>query len=230
MREIVLDTETTGLDPRNGDRVVEIGCVELINHVPTENEFHVYINPERDMPTAAFEVHGLSEEFLADKPVFADIADGFLDFIAESPLVIHNATFDMGFLNAELKLLNRPILPADRAIDTLTMARKKFPGSPSSLDALCRRYDVDLTVRDKHGALIDSILLARVYLELIGGAQPNLDLTNEPQAITTAQTTTHVTHHGKRQRPLPPALSKEELEAHFKFLEDELGAGAKWLQ
>ena len=198
MREIVLDTETTGLDPRKGDRVVEIGCVELINHVPTDNEYHVYINPERDMPTAAFEVHGLSEEFLSDKPVFADVAQGFLDFVGDSPLVIHNASFDMGFLNAELKMLGRPILPADRAIDTLMMARKKFPGSPSSLDALCRRYNIDLTVRDKHGALIDSILLARVYLELIGGAQPGLDLTEASTATKSGGVSASISPVSKR--------------------------------
>lgn len=176
MREVVLDTETTGLDPKASDRLVEIGCRELINHVPTGEGYQSYINPERDMPAGAFAVHGLSEEFLRQHPVFADICDAFLDFIADSPLVIHNAEFDMGFVNAELTRLGRPVLEPARAIDTIEIARRKFPGAPASLDALCRRFGIDNADRTKHGALIDADLLARVYLELIGGRQPGLGL------------------------------------------------------
>lgn len=176
MREIVLDTETTGLDPARGDRVIEIGAVELFNHLPTGKTYHVHINPERDVPKEAFAVHGLSTEFLRDKPVFEKIAQGFLDFIADSPLVIHNAAFDVGFLNAELGFLRRaPLLPG-RIIDTLMIARQKHPMGPNSLDALCKRYGVDNSARGKHGALIDSELLAAVYIELIGGRQPGLTL------------------------------------------------------
>ena len=164
MREIVLDTETTGLDPANGDRVVEIGCVETMHHIATGESFHVYINPERDMPQEAFNVHGLSEEFLSDKPVFAEIIGDFMAFIGDAPLVIHNAEFDMRFLNAEFKKLGRPLLPRERAIDTVAMARRKFPGAQANLDALCRRFEIDLSRRDKHGALLDAELLADVYL------------------------------------------------------------------
>ena len=164
MREIVLDTETTGLDPANGDRVVEIGCVETMHHIATGESFHVYINPERDMPQEAFNVHGLSEEFLSDKPVFAEIIGDFMAFIGDAPLVIHNAEFDMRFLNAEFKKLGRPLLPRERAIDTVAMARRKFPGAQANLDALCRRFEIDLSRRNKHGALLDAELLADVYL------------------------------------------------------------------
>lgn len=173
MREIVLDTETTGLDPTTGDRIVEIGCLELVNRLPTGETYHVYINPERDMPPQAEQVHGLSEAFLRDKPLFADIVAGFLQFIGNDALVIHNADFDMKFLNAELALLGQNKLP-NPVVDTLAMARKRFPGSPASLDALCRRFGVDNSNRDLHGALIDSELLAGVYLELSGGRQPDL--------------------------------------------------------
>ena len=176
MREIVLDTETTGFDPASGDRIVEIGAVELMNHMPTGQTYHQYINPERSMPKSAFEVHGLGDDFLRDKPVFSKIARDFLGFIADAPLVIHNASFDMKFLNAELKAAGLPILPMARSIDTVDMARKKFPGSPASLDALCRRFGVDNSAREKHGALLDSEILAEVYLELIGGRQPDLIL------------------------------------------------------
>ena len=229
MREIVLDTETTGLNPRQGDRIVEIGCVELVNHVPTGNEYHCYINPERDMPDAAYQVHGLSEAFLSDKPVFADICDDFLDFIGNAPLVIHNASFDMGFLNAELELLNRDILLPERAVDTLVIARGKFPGSPASLDALCRRFGIDTTVRDKHGALIDSLLLARVYLELIGGEQPGLQLVAKRQENGLQKSVSAVRRHGPRPRPLPSALTAEEYAAHQDFVARELGDEACWV-
>jgi len=174
MREIVLDTETTGFEPMQGDRIVEIGAVELYNHVPTGQTYHQYINPEREMPQEAFEVHGLGDEFLADKPKFAQIGQAFLDFVQDSTLVIHNAAFDMKFLNAELKWMNLPLLPMSQALDTLDIARKRFPGSPASLDALCRRFNIDNSSRTLHGALLDSEILAEVYLELIGGSSLTL--------------------------------------------------------
>ena len=170
MREIVMDTETTGLEPDNGDRIVEIGGVELINHLPTGRTYHQYINPQRSMPREAFDVHGLGDDFLRVQPVFAEIADAFIDFIGDAKLVIHNANFDMAFFNAELARLQRPILPMSRAIDTLDIARRKFPGAQASLDALCKRFGVDNSAREKHGALLDSEILAEVYLELLGGA------------------------------------------------------------
>lgn len=173
-REIVLDTETTGFEPTQGHRLVEIGCVELINFIPSGRVFHVYINPERDVPLEAYNVHGLSYDFLKNHPPFKDIGNLFLEFIEDSPLVIHNAKFDMKFLNAELKNHNWPEISYTRAIDTLMMARKKFPGSPASLDALCKKFNVDNKAREKHGALLDAELLAQVYLELIGGKQPGL--------------------------------------------------------
>lgn len=176
MREIVLDTETTGLDPASGHRVVEIGCVELVNHVTTGETFHTYLNPERNMPAEAFAVHGLSEAFLVDKPKFKEIAAGFVDFLGDAPLIIHNAAFDIGFLNAELARLDLPALQRERAVDTVDLARRRFPGAPANLDALCRRFQIDLSDRTLHGALKDAQLLARVYLELIGGAQPALAL------------------------------------------------------
>lgn len=179
MREIVLDTETTGLNPLQGDRIVEIGCVELENHLPTGNTYHCYLNPERDVPDEAARVHGLTTEFLADKPVFAQEVDHFLNFIGEAPLIIHNAAFDMGFLNAELTRHGFPTLPMDRALDTLLMARKKFPGAPASLDSLCKRFGVDASSRKFHGALLDAQLLAEVYLELCGGRQPDLVMPQE---------------------------------------------------
>jgi DNA polymerase III subunit epsilon len=172
MREVVLDTETTGIDPAEGHRVVEIGCVELVNHVPTGRIFHAYVNPERPMPTGAFEVHGLTDAFLTAKPRFPAVADGLLEFLGDAPLVIHNAAFDVGFLNAELARCGRAGLPPERAICTLTRAREMFPGAPASLDALCRRYEIDLSDRALHGALKDAQLLAAVYLELVGGRQP----------------------------------------------------------
>ena len=179
MREVVLDTETTGFDAVGGDRLVEIGCVELINHVPTNRTFWKYINPERDMPLAAFQVHGLSAEFLSDKPKFAEVADALLEFVGDSPLIIHNAEFDMKFINVELERAGRPTIPFARAIDTVAMARKKFPGAPASLDALCKRFSIDNSNRTLHGALLDAQLLADVYLELMGGRQAGLVLTEE---------------------------------------------------
>lgn len=175
MREIILDTETTGLDPKSGHRIIEIGCVEMIDRVRTGNFFHTYINPERDVPIEAFRVHGISEEFLKDKPVFAKIIDDFHSFIEDAKLVIHNAAFDMKFLNHELEGHGKKTIPMINAIDTLLMARKKFPGSPANLDALCKRFKIDLSKRDKHGALLDAELLADVYIELLGGAQTTID-------------------------------------------------------
>lgn len=176
MREIVLDTETTGLDPMSGDRIVEVGCVELVNYVPTGNTFQRYVNPERDIPAPAYAVHGLSREFLSAHPVFAGVAGALVDFIGESKLIIHNADFDLGFLNAEFARLAIAPLPAERALDTVPLARRKFPGAPASLDALCSRFGIDTTGREQHGALKDAALLAQVYLELIGGRQPDLAL------------------------------------------------------
>lgn len=218
MREIVLDTETTGFDPATGHRVVEIGCVELINHVPTGETFHVYLNPERDMPQEAFNVHGLSEEFLSDKPLFGAVAEKFIDFIGDARLVIHNADFDMKFLNWELQMLGIPTMPRDRALDTVAMARKRFPGSPASLDALCRRFSIDNSKRDKHGALLDAELLARVYLELIGGREPAflaLAASSSRQAAATAGQTELVR---EARAPRPHAASEEERAAHGEFV------------
>lgn len=183
MREIVLDTETTGIDPKDGHRIIEIGALALVNHMPTGEQLHIYINPEREIDAGAVAVHGLTNDFLDDKPLFADIADQFLTFIGSDPLVIHNAPFDMGFINAELEKLGRAALPMERAVDTLTMARRKFPGAQANLNALCRRFEIDNTHRDLHGALIDADLLASVYIELLGGRQPDLSL--EPERATT---------------------------------------------
>ena len=226
MREIVMDTETTGLDPFDGHRIVEIGGVELLNHMPTGRTYHQYINPQRDMPQEAFQVHGLSEEFLRDKPVFAEIARDFLDFIGDARLVIHNASFDMKFLNAELSWLNLPPLPDAQALDTLVIARKRFPGSPASLDALCRRFGIDNSSRTLHGALLDSEILAEVYLELIGGRQPDLVLSPEatPSAGEAAPVDWRVP---KRPAPLPPRLTEAEEKAHRAFV-GAMGDKAIW--
>jgi DNA polymerase-3 subunit epsilon len=214
MREIVLDTETTGLDPKSGHRIVEIGCVELINHVATDATFHKYINPERDMPEEAFRVHGLSVEFLQDHPVFADIADEFLTFIGDSPLVIHNAEFDMGFLNAELVKVKLGKLDMLRSIDTVRMARKKFPGAPANLDALCKRFQIDNSNRELHGALLDARLLADVYLELTGGRQQGLELAGQKQQQQIAP----VNSDGQPRAPRLHTPSPEEEAAHQAFL------------
>jgi DNA polymerase III subunit epsilon len=216
MREIVLDTETTGFDPASGHRVVEIGCVELINHMPTGQTFHVYLNPERDMPQEAFNVHGLSEEFLSDKPLFAAVAEDFITFIGDATLVIHNADFDMKFLNWELQMLGQPTMPRERAIDTVGMARKRFPGSPASLDALCRRFGIDNSARDKHGALLDAELLAHVYLELIGGREPGLALASARQAAAAAAAQMEVVRLARPARP--HAASEEERARHGDFV------------
>ncbi len=215
VREIVLDTETTGFEPSQGHRLVEIGCLELVNHVPTGRFFHTYLNPDRDVPQDAYAVHGLSYEFLKDHPPFKEMASLFLEFIEEAPLVIHNAKFDMKFLNAELKGHDWPEIPFHRAIDTLTMARKKFPGSPASLDALCKRFGVDNKARNKHGALLDAELLAQVYLELIGGKQPGLSLNFSSES----QKEANETREGKPHRsPRPHVPTQEELNLHQELL------------
>ena len=225
MRQIVLDTETTGLSPQDGDRLVEIGCLEIINQVATGENFHVYINPERDMPEGAFRVHGLSAEFLSDKPKFAEVADDFLAFIADAPLVIHNASFDMGFINHELKLIGRPIVEQARAIDTLLIARKRFPGAQNSLDALCRRFGIDNSNRVKHGALLDSELLAEVYLELMGGRQPGLVLDANLERRQTDSGP--IERRAPRPVPLPSRLTESEQTAHASFVES-LADGGLW--
>lgn len=230
-REIVLDTETTGFEPSEGHRIVEIGCVELDGLLPTGNTFHIYINPQRDMPAGAYEVHGLSAEFLSGFPVFEAQVDAFVEFIADAPLVIHNASFDMKFINAELRAVNRPTLPMSRAVDTLAMARKAFPGSPASLDALCRRFGIDNTSRTLHGALLDSELLAEVYLELKGGRQPGFGL--DVMAPSTQPSTrrggsgptkdAQGNAEGATAAPFPKRdypVSEEDAKRHREFLSD----------
>jgi len=241
MREIVLDTETTGFDPETGDRIVEIGAVELHNHLPTGETFHVYVNPERSMPDEAFGVHGIGPDLLEsgprgpnpgevtlkDKPVFAAVGQQFIDFVGhDAKLVIHNASFDMKFLNAELGWLGLPQIPWDRAVDTLAIARKTFPGSPASLDALCRRFGIDNSNRTLHGALLDSEILAEVYLELIGGRQPGLVLASRS---TRGQSGSAAEDWRPKPRatPLPSRITQEEAAAHAAFVE-ELGDGALW--
>ncbi|TYB77727.1 DNA polymerase III subunit epsilon [Maritimibacter fusiformis] len=240
MREIVLDTETTGFDAKTGDRMVEIGAIELVNHMPTGRTFHQYINPDRDMPLSAFEVHGLGPDLLTpprdaqphevtlkDKPLFAAIAQSFIDFIGDAPLIIHNARFDVPFLNAELGWCNLPPLPMERAIDTLDIARRKFPGSPASLDALCRRFGIDNAHRTLHGALLDSEILAEVYLELIGGRQPGLVLSTAQPKQASSTDVSSDWRPRPRPAPLPPRISEQETAAHSAFVE-ALGDGAIW--
>ncbi len=216
MRQVVLDTETTGLGPAGGDRIVEIGCVELVNGVPSGETYQQYVNPERDVPEEVVAVHGLSEDFLSAYPPFADIVDGFMEFLGDSALVIHNAEFDMGFINAELERLGRPPLPLTRAVDTVRLARRKFPGAPANLDALCRRFEIDITGRALHGALKDSHLLAQVYLELTGGRQADLALAGPARRAD-------VNSAAPAQRPARPhAPSADETSAHDRFVEEKL--------
>jgi DNA polymerase-3 subunit epsilon len=226
LREIVMDTETTGLDPANGDRLIEIGCVEIVNRIPTGREFHRYLNPERDITRDAVEVHGLTAEFLKDKPSFRDVADQFLQFIGEAPLVAHNATFDLAFLNAELARLAKPPLRADRMVDTLALARRRHPAGPNSLDALCKRYGIDNSERIKHGALMDSLLLAGVYVELLGERQATLGLVGQG-----AQTAIELAIAPARLRPQPltPRLLEGDLAQHREFVKS-LGPKALWLR
>ena len=227
MREIVLDTETTGLDPKDGHRIVEIGAVELYNHVPTGNVYHQYINPLISMPDQAFAIHGLSDEFLSDKPKFSEIAKEFLDFIGSAKLVIHNAAFDIKFINAELKSIDEEEITFDRATDTLAIARKKFPGSPASLDSLCRRFKIDNSERVVHGALLDSQILAEVYLELVGGKQPDFalniaNISNENNNSIFNQKRAQV-----RKEKLKSRLTTEEKANHESFIK-KLGDSSMW--
>lgn len=215
-REIVLDTETTGLSCEQGDRIVEIGCVELINGVPTGEEYHVYVNPQRKMSDEAIRVCGITNEFLADKPLFQDVVDDFLNFVGDSRLVIHNAKFDIGFLNSELEKLGKPLFNLDNVVDTLAIARKKYPGSPASLDALCKRFEIDTSIRSKHGALIDCILLADVYVNLLGGRQGALGFETQSTSnagIDVVQCTTRCKRIYRDFAPTP-----EELCAHEEFI------------
>lgn len=215
MREIALDTETTGLDPKSGHRIVEIGCVEMHGRIRTGRHYHIYINPERSMPPEAEKVHGLSAKFLADKPKFADIAEKFLAFIKDDPLVIHNAKFDMGFINYELQNAGFDAIPMERSIDTVQIARRKYPGAPASLDALCRRYQIDLSERTLHGALLDAELLADVYLELLGGRQAKMVLKDISQVGSESK---------NKERVAIPArefsITAEELLAHKAFIKE----------
>jgi DNA polymerase-3 subunit epsilon len=224
-REIVLDTETTGLSPVTGDRIVEIGCVELINHIPTGKHFHVYLNPEREMPDDAFKVHGLTDEFLRDKPLFSAVAEDFVRFVGDATLIIHNAPFDMGFLNAELEKASFPSL-RNEVIDTVMLAREVHPGARVSLDALCKHYGIDNSRRTLHGALLDSEILAEVYLELIGGRQVALALVAETR-ITRVETISGFPVARPRPTPLPPRLTEIERAAHA-VLVGTLGAEALW--
>src|SRR3954447_22175590 len=225
MREIVLDTETAGLDPYQGHRLIEIGCVELVNRIPSGQVFHRYLNPERDVPAEAFAVHGLSAEFLKDKPFFAEIADDLVTFIGDAPLIAHNANFDFGFINAELERCAKVLLARERIVDTLLLARRRHPGGPNSLDALCARYSIDNSRRSKHGALLDAEILAEVYLELIGGRQAQLILVE----TDTAPTRLDVGAIPVRVRPLPlpSRLTVDEREAHVTFVAT-LGESAIW--
>src|SRR5215469_17434958 len=227
MREIVLDTETTGLDPLRGDRLVEVGCVELFNRMPTGQTFHRYMNPEREMSAEAFAVHGLSTEFLADKPFFQEVVEDFLTFIGDSPLVIHNASFDISFINAELDRIKRPAIPRDRLVDTLLLARRKHPGVSNRLDDLCSRYAIDNSRRTKHGALLDAELLAEVYVDLIGARQSQLILASEISEIRVSVSG----EAPRRQRPiaLVPRITDADCEAHRAFVVT-LGEKPIWME
>ena len=229
MREIVLDTETTGLDPKGGDRLIEIGCIELMNRMPTGVDYHAFINPERDVPAEAQAVHGISTGFLKDKPLFSAVVADFSAFIGDDTLVIHNATFDIGFLNAELARVKRPAISMVRVVDTLAMARRKHPAGPNTLDALCKRYGIDTSRRVKHGAIIDCLLLADVYLELLGERQTALGLSSKGPVLKAGDRRV-AGGSGKAQArpaPLPSRLSDTDLEAHATFIA-QLGDKALW--
>ncbi len=225
MREIVMDTETTGLDPASGDRLVEVACVELANTIPTGRVWHQYINPQREVPHDAFRIHGLSTQFLADKPLFSDLVDSFLEFVDGGTLIFHNASFDIKFINAELIRIERAAIPLERVLDTLALARRKHPAGPNSLDALCKRYSIDNSARTRHGALLDAELLADVYLQLIGGQQPNFDLTARRAGGPAGAAASNIIL--PRPQPLPANLADAELEAHIAFVK-ELGTAAVW--
>ncbi|MEI9930724.1 MAG: DNA polymerase III subunit epsilon [Rhizomicrobium sp.] len=222
----MLDTETTGLDPSDGHRVIDIGCVELLDHFPTGRTFQTYLNPERDVPPEVQKVHGITTEFLADKPFFSVVVDEFLEFIGDAPLVIHNASFDLKFLNSELHRVNRSPIPLARAIDTIDIAKSKLPGARYSLDELCKRFSIDLTSRTLHGALLDSQLTAQVYQELLGGRQKNLLLSPQDEAAAIVVTEVRVAR--LRPEPLAPRFTDVEIAAHTVFVEKELGSDAVW--
>jgi DNA polymerase III subunit epsilon len=215
MREIIFDTETTGLDPYQGDRLVEIGCIELLNGFPSGQSFHRYLNPQRDMPEGAFRVHGLSIDFLKDKPLFADICEEFVAFLGDAPLVAHNAMFDLGFINAELDRCKKDVIPRERLVDTLMLARRRFPAGPNKLDDLCNRFGIDLSRRTKHGALLDAELLAEVYIELTGKRQTALSLVDASVAVVQPGVAAVVR---KRPVPLASSLTDAEREAHRAFV------------
>jgi len=223
VREIAFDTETTGFDARGDDRLTEIGCVELIDFLPTGNTYHTHLDPQRELSEKVTEITGLTTEFLKGKPLFKDVAQDFMDFVGDSPLIAHNASFDRGFINAALERDGYDPYPNKRFIDTLMMAREKFPGASNSLDALCKRFDISLASRTTHGALVDAELLAKVYLELKGGRARSLEFEVEKESVSVAKTTT-------RQRPIPlgSLLTKEELSAHEKFVAEKLGNNAIW--
>lgn len=228
MREVILDTETTGLDPRKGDRLIEIGCIEMFNRIPTGREYHCFINPERDVPAEAQAVHGISTDFLKDKPLFHKVARDFLGFIGDDTLVIHNAQFDIGFLNFELERAGHATISMDRVVDTLALARRKHPAGPNNLDALCKRYGIDNSKRTKHGALVDSLLLAEVYVELLGERQAALVLQSKGAAA--AQTARRGKTQAKpRPEPLPSRLTSDDAAQHRSFI-DALGAKAVWIK
>ncbi len=226
MREIVFDTETTGFEPSDGHRIVEIGCVELVDHFPTGRTLQFYLNPERDIPIESQRVHGLTAEFLADKALFAHVVEEFLEFLGDAPLVIHNASFDIKFINAELKRVGRGPIPLSRAIDTIEIAKRKLPGVRYSLDELCKRFSVDLSARTLHGALLDAQLTAEVYLELIGGRQRGLMLA--PVEIAAAATAEMVRAARQRPEKLAPLITAAELEIHAAFVAKELGDKSIW--
>jgi DNA polymerase-3 subunit epsilon len=225
VREIVLDTETTGLDPFQGHRVVEIGCIELVNRIPTGQSFHCYLNPERDVPAEAVAIHGLSTDFLKDKPFFLEVVEELIAFIGDAPLVAHNAMFDLGFLNAELERAGKMLMPRERAVDTLLLARRKYPGAPNRLDDLCARYGIDNSHRTKHGALLDAELLAEVYLELIGARQAQLVLVEIGAGAVGAAVGPVIVR--ARPQPLVLRLSADECEAHLAFVAT-LGESVIW--
>ncbi|MBV9419451.1 MAG: DNA polymerase III subunit epsilon [Alphaproteobacteria bacterium] len=226
MREIVLDTETTGFEPADGHRIVEIGCVELIDHLPTGNSKQFYLHPERLVPMESQRIHGLTDEFLADKPKFAEIVEELLEFLGDAALVIHNATFDLKFVNAELHRVGKPGIPYARAIDTIEIAKAKIPGARYSLDELCKRFAIDLTARTKHGALLDAELTAQVYLELVGGRQRNLSL--GPVEVAAAAGVLEHRVARVRPEPLAPRMTAEEAAAHAAFVQKELGKAPLW--
>ncbi|HUO90050.1 MAG TPA: DNA polymerase III subunit epsilon [Rhizomicrobium sp.] len=224
MREIVLDTETTGFEPADGHRIVEIGCVELFDHLPTGVSKQFYLHPERLVPVESQRIHGLTDEFLADKPTFAEVVDEFLEFIGDAALVIHNASFDLKFVNAELYRIGRPPIPHARAIDTIEIAKSKIPGARYSLDELCKRFAIDLSARTKHGALLDAELTAQVYLELVGGRQRNLSFAVVERVAVAGE----FRAARLRPEPLPSRLTPEEAEAHAAFVAKELGTDPIW--